>query len=242
VKKKNLSIEITKNDLCSEQKAEMWNIYKQYYQLDKDAFMDRFNDSNYYALYKVGDELVGFTGLKIHEAKIQRKKVLLIWCGHAAVLKAQRGKRWFTRMGFILVAKYWKPLLLGRIWFWTGALSYRSYLIFARSMQEYYPNVNNAMPSLAQCVRDHIGAYYYGDHYFPTTGTVKRNSKTVIDQSVSIKKQDLSNPQIAFYNKVNPLWSKGHGLITFAPITIKNMLLVALRGMQKRRKQRLALA
>lgn len=233
--KPNITVSLTTNDLSLEIKEAMWDVYRPYYSYDKETFFSRFHKNNHYALYSNSHtgELVGFTGLRINEAKINGKKTLLIYFGQTIVSSACRGKSLIQKTGIQLIARYWRQILTGRAWFWADALSYKAYLVFAKSMKEYYPTYKCEMPEAAQYVVDFIGETHYGDNYCRETGTVKKTIKYVADPSVTIRSKDQEDPDVAFYAKANPRSDEGHGLITFTPISLSNIYYLFSREAKK---------
>lgn len=214
---------ITDNNLSESTKEAMWNIYHHYYHYDKDSFMARIKRNNYYSFYVHNDELVGFTGLKIDDAKVNSKNIFLIYFGQTIILNDFRGKSLIPLTGFKLFMMFWKKFLFSEMYFWADTLCYKPYLVFAKTLDEYYPSYQQATPKSVKSVIDYIGRTHYQDSYDATTGTVRKDINLVRDPSSVITAYDRLDPDIRFYEEANPDHPQGRGLITLGPGNAKNV-------------------
>ena len=230
---------IRSNQFSVQEKEAMWGIYQHYYRYSKAYFMERLGQQDQFVLLKHGDQLVGFTGMKIRKVKIAGKWRRLIYFGQAVLHPSARGKSLLSAAAFLLCWKYWQDLLLGRICFWCDALSYKSYLLFAKSVESYYPSYQQQTPPAIDAVIQYIGESHYTDSFCRQTGTVQKPQNYLDDPTVLVCPQDLADPDISYYIRQNPGYQKGNGLITVAPITYKDLYMLAGRflrkGWQKRR-------
>ncbi|MDP5171255.1 MAG: hypothetical protein NWR72_13505, partial [Bacteroidia bacterium] len=166
-----ITVSITPNQLTESQIATMWQIYQKYYQYTQESFVARTSQSTHFAFYHDGEELVGFTGLRLNESQIGGKPHAFIYFGQTVLEKAYRGRSLLQATGTKLVLKYARFLLTGKVFWWCDALTYRSYLAFARSVSEYYPSRHNPLPPQIREVFDHLGETYYADTYQRATCT-----------------------------------------------------------------------
>ena len=219
--------------LSHSQKEEMWGIYKNYYHYSRAYFMERMKKSTHFSLYLNDGKIGGFTGLRINNFKACRKNNLLIYFGQTVIAHELRGKSLIPVTGFKLILKYWKTLLTSEAWFWYDALSYKAYLVSAKTLTEYYPSCHLKTPIKTKVLMDTVGRHYYADNYCPKTGTVSKASNYLNDATVNIFENDLKDREIAFFAKANPGYKLGHGLLTFAPINWTNIKLLANRFLKK---------
>ncbi|MEM7371426.1 MAG: hypothetical protein AAF587_22620 [Bacteroidota bacterium] len=218
-----IRITLTNNCISKATKDQMWDMYQPYYSYKKSSFLARFDKNTHYALYHKGEELVGFTGIRINEVKIDGKEQLLIYFGQTVVTHACRGKNLIQRTGMQLIRTYWKHIVFSNAWFWADALSYKAYMVFAKSLNEFYPTRQYATPESVKSVIDFIGSVHYHGTYCAETGTVRKDVKYVTDPSSVIRPEDQQHPDIAFFATANPKSKEGHGLITLAPISGANV-------------------
>ncbi len=218
------SIRITSNHLTETQKERMWSIYKHFYHYPKSHFLSRIESNTHYAFYFRGQDIVGFTGLRINTIQQGRTSNLLMYFGQTIIQPAYRGNALILRTGFILIRKFWKAFFRGKVYFWADAITYKAYLVFARCLATYYPSYQSKTPETVSALIDQLGQQYYGENFNPASGTVTKSVHYVNDRSVTIHEQDLQDPDIRFYADTNQQHAKGHGLITIAPANVRNVL------------------
>lgn len=233
MKRANLTVVLKPNNLTEAQKVEMWNVYQKYYHYSKESFMERIPKNTHYSFYYDGNKLIGFTGLRINHLKVEGKKRLLMYFGQTVVEQAYRGNSLIQTTGFKLCLKYFKEILSRQAYFWADALTYRAYLVFAKTLENFYPARAEATPSSTQNLMDHIGNLHYGDTYDLTTGTIIKSEKFVNDMSVAINAKAMEDPDIAFYAQANPTSNEGNGLLVMAPVNWKNLKKIVGRAIDK---------
>ncbi|MEL6863470.1 MAG: hypothetical protein AAFP19_03580 [Bacteroidota bacterium] len=214
---------ISSPSLSEAHRAAMWRVYHQYYHYSQRAFMQRINNNNYFAMYHIKGELIGFSGLRINRVHVAGKSRLLIYFGQTIIEKAYRGQSIIPITGAKLCAKYFWELISGKVYFWADALSYKAYLVFAKTLEEYYPNYQSPNTEEINALIDHIGQQFYANSYCPKSQTVKKTKRLVNDATANIYPSDLKDEDIRFYLKANPACRQGHGLITIAPVNRKNI-------------------
>lgn len=222
MKKAKITVSIVSNELSPAVKEEMWNVYHKYYDYSKAYFMQRMEKNNFYSLYKNGEEIVGFTGLRIDRTSVNGRKRLLIYFGQTIIDTEHRGKSLIPTTGAKLCLKYWPEMLTSKTYFWADCLTYKAYLVFAKTLEVYYPSYKNEKCQDVEAVIDFIGETHYRDTYCRATGTVQKESVVVSDPNIKIPHKYRQDPDINFYVASNPLFMEGHGLITLGPVTWKN--------------------
>ena len=214
-------------------KEEMWALYSKYYNYTRHSFFERILKNNHYALYIHQGRIVGFTGLRIQKIKQGLTRNLMIYFGQTVMESGYRGKSVFPFTGAKLLKKYASYLLFGRVYFWCDALTYKPYLIFAKTLNNFYPSHKEVMSPKIINLRNHLGRMHYGEAFCTESGIVHKTQKLVNDPSVSIKPEDLYDPDIHYYLQCNPGYKEGHGLLTMAPVSFVNLLLIIERAIRK---------
>ena len=210
-------------------KEEMWQVYRDFYSYTRESFMNRIAKNNYYALYRKGEKIVGFTGLRINEFKVESEKYFTIYFGQTVIDPMYRGSNLIQKTGIKLSLKFFNKLVSCKSFFWADALTYRSYLVFAKTLKEYYPTFQSEMPKNVRNLRDFIGKTYYPDSFCKKTGTVKKDQNLVADPSAVIQEKYMIDPDIAFFAKTNKHHAEGHGLLTLAPINVTNLMKITTK-------------
>lgn len=147
----------------------------------------------------------------------------MMYFGQTVVDAKYRGKSLIQKTGSKLCMKYFLSLLTSKAYFWCDALSYKPYLVFAKSLDEYYPSYKEETPADTQDLMNCLGAMNYGASYHAKSGTIIKEKTLVADTTVKIREQDLSDPDIRFYAQANQMLNQGHGLLTFAPANSRNL-------------------
>ena len=124
-------------------------------------------------------------------------------------------------------------------YFWADALTFKAYLVFTKSLEEFYPTRQQENPEHIQKVIDHIGRENYGASYNIGLGTVCKDQVLVNDPCVHIPLKYQDDPDIRFYTQANPGYTQGHGLIALAPLSGTNFMKLANRLMMKAAKSSL---
>ena len=224
IKNSRISVDLNKNNVSDAIIEQMWGLYQQYYYYEKRAFINRIKDYDYLALFKQKAELVGFIGIKVDRPNLDGQQYLLMRFGQAVIQQTHRGKSLIPITSLKLCCLLWKDLLKRKLYFWADNISYKSYLVFAKTAEEFYPTYKTAMPSAIKSLIDFIGENRYPDTYDKATGTVRKNSKVVSDASCTVCHKYLQDSDIQYYVTANQGYEQGHGLITVAPVNKKNLL------------------
>ncbi|MEZ4953980.1 MAG: hypothetical protein R2825_10440 [Saprospiraceae bacterium] len=230
---KTLVTIVKQQALTEAQKEEMWHVYKHYYHYSKIYFMERINQNTHFSLYLNNGKIGGFTGLRINTFKVGNRAQFLIYFGQTVISYQLRGQSLIPTTCFKLIVKYWKELLNSLAWFWYDALSYKAYLVSAKTAAEYYPTYKCPIPNQVKILMDKVGQYYYAENYQPDSGIVKKAINYLKDATVKIYESDLKDADIAFYARANPGHEQGHGLLTFSPINWENILMIAKRNLHR---------
>lgn len=238
--KAKITVAITDNEFPQHIKDQMWELYHRYYHYTREYFMERINRNNYFAFYKVDGRIVGFTGLRINRTEVSGKECLLIYVGQTIIDQAYRGNALIPRTVVKLCLRYWKDLLKGRMYFWADALTYKAYLVFAKTAAEYYPSYRSETPEYIRQLIRFVGEEYYEDAFCTETGTVQKNTVYVNDPSTHIDPATETDPDVLFYRAANPKYLDGHGLITITPLHLKTYYLTVAKCVKKALQGRLA--
>ena len=206
-KTKKIDITILPNDLSSGLIDEMWALYKNYYHNTKEEFLYKMSKNNYYSFYTNNAKIVGFTGLRINQMNVNAKKVFLMYFGETVIERPFRGKSLIPLTGFKLCVKFAKQILSSRSFFWAETLTYKAYLLFAKTLDTYFPSRKEKTPKEIKELMNQIGKIYYNSSYIEESGVVKKATKLVKDPSSEINVKTLSDPDVSFFaSPVLPLF------------------------------------
>jgi hypothetical protein len=231
--KSEIKVTIRDNNLSQAVKEEMWEVYRHYYFYDKEYFMQRITKNNFYSFYTVNDKIVGFTGLRIDRTFLDGRNRLMVYFGQTVVHRDYRGKSLLPITAAKLLMRYWKDLLFSKIYFWADALTYKAYLVFAKTVDEMYPSWKRPMTPTIKALVDFLGKQHYGDTYCSATGTVQKAQVLVNDTTTQIPLPYAEDNDIRYYQEANPKFRQGHGLITISPMNRRNVQMIMKRFVKK---------
>lgn len=214
-------------------KQEMLDLYATYYEVEEEKFFTRFESNNYYALYMDGDRIVGFTGIRLKDVALSTRTVQTIYLGQTVLCADFRGRSRLPRTCTLLIARAFVKNPLRPIFVWCDSLTYKPYLLFANSLQEFYPSRHQPTEGEAKELMDHLGAYYYGDSYDSETGTVYKAQNVISDFTAIITPEKRQHPDIQFFVEANPNHFLGHGLLTLTPMHWKNFAFLVKKCIRK---------
>lgn len=145
----------------------------------------------------------------------------------------------------IVAREYWGDSLLSRLWsqtifaaadlikashpatrvFWYLICSgYRTFRFLPVFFREYWPNMCAPTPAFQQKILDTLGTQKFGEQYKRESGVVRLSSAAPLRRGVSdITAQRLSDPQVAFFVRMNPGHVCGDELACLTEIIHSNL-------------------
>lgn len=232
-KKDKIKVSIQKNELTASTISEMWQLYQNCYNCDYPTFIRKLETCDYISFYKKAGQIVGFICIEAVRQRLQRRNYLLLRFGQVIIGKEHRGKSLIPITGAKLGRLFWKDFLFGHTFFWADALTFKSYLVFAKTLTEFYPSYRQPTPYSVKDLIDFIGTNRYGKDYNPALGTVYKHFKFVNDYTTEVQPKYIADKDIQFFTSVNARHREGHGLITIAPASLKNLSLLVKRYVKK---------
>ena len=203
----------------------LWSVFQESYDLSFEDFLKKQQSLDRYAIYlNQEQQIVGYTGIRDHSFVTGNKKYRTIYFGQTIIKSEYRKKNLIQKTVVKLFSQHFLSLRRSKLFIWNDSLSYRPYLIMAKNLKCYYPSANVQHQKEHIEIRDILGEKYYGASYCSKTGTVQKNKTILKEKELTLSNKDLSNPHIQFFISKNPNFVKGHGLITFCPATMNNLL------------------
>lgn len=228
--------------LTSEQLDELWTLYAPHHNFTREAFEDRLKKGmTYVTRYRdfTSGILVGMTAIRVEKTILTSGiKVHTVYSGMSYIEPPYRGLRLLPRT----LGHYGTKLKLrhpfGNVYLWSDAISYKPYVVSARSTKELYPSRKGETPAHIREFIQWVGKRYYGDAFDPETGTVRKTSNRLKDHVAPITEKELEDPDIRFYAENNPFYQRGDGLINVIPLSWENLSTSFFKALTKRWKKR----
>lgn len=231
--KRSVQVSIVTNELSPTVREEMWEVYRHYYHYDKAYFMARIARNNYYSFYRHAGRLVGFTGLRINRTSLGGGRQFMVYFGQTVIEDAYRGLSLIPQTGVKICQRFWKDILRSKVYFWADALTYKAYLVFAKSVPEMYPSFREETPAEIKTIRDYLGKTHYAETFDVETGTIQKETVWVNDTTMMIPQRYQQDSDIRFFVSANPQYKEGHGLLTIAPMHRRNISSLIVRQVKK---------
>lgn len=229
-------------DLSAAKLQELWDIYSPHHNTERAEFEARITQKmDFVTCYqnKKTGELLGMTAVRMDTVTLSDgTKVYTVYSGMSYISPACRGMRLLPRT----LARYGTRLKLrhpfGNVWLWSDAISYKPYVLSARSARTLYPSRNTETPPRVKEFMDWVGTKYYGTQYNAKMGTVRKAFNRLKDHVAPITEKELADPDIRFFAERNPGYQNGDGLLNVIPLSWGNMATSTLRAIQKSIKKR----
>ena len=217
----------TVDSFTSEENENLWSLIRKSYNTSFDEFLEKQQTLDQYALYYSEDkQLIGFTGIRDHGFRVNKQKYRAIYFGQTVIDTNFRGKKLIQNTVVKLLLRHFMRFKRAKLIVWNDSISYRPYLVMAKNLKSYYPRMEIAPKEEAEHlqIRDVLGNHYYHADYCEKTGTVRKNKSTLEASELVLSEKDMAKPHIHYYVSKNPNFVEGHGLITFCPATMSNLL------------------
>jgi hypothetical protein len=203
----------------------LYAIFKKSYDIDYQEFLEKHSSLDKYAVYKDAEEnIIGFTGIRDCSFNIKKQRYRAVYFGQTFIEEQFRGKKLIQFTVIKLLISHYISFKRSKLIVWNDSLSYRPYLVMAKSLKYYYPNKDRKSDEIDLKIRDKLGEEYYPGSYCNKTGTVMKSRTVLKTKELHVSEKDLTDPDIKYYIDKNPNYIKGYGLITFCYASIKNLI------------------
>ncbi len=164
-------------------------------------------------------------GLDIYRVAWQSRTRIIVFTSSVVTDERFRGRNLVLRTGLrvLLREKLRRPL--ARAYWLFDTFSYKSYLVLARNLREFWPRRDRAVPPDTLAFIHRLASDRYGADWNRETGIVRRSGdKRLRPTTAPIDGASLSDPDIRFFETANPGHRAGDMLVCLAPLTAGNLL------------------
>lgn len=222
--------------LSADELDEIWELTERYVDTPRAHYERKLLALPEVSLWRTrGGVLVGLAGLDVYPVAWQARTRIVIFTSSVVTDERFRGRNLVLRTGLRLLwrAKLHRPLAAA-YWFFD-TFSYKSYLVLARNLREFWPRRARATPPDTLAFIDRLASERYGPDWNRDTGVVRRSGdKRLHAATAPIDSALLSDPDVGFFEAANPGHREGDMLVCLAPLTAGNLLgaiaRVAARG------------
>ena len=171
-------------------------------------------------------DYIGYHGIHLFENKVPGGSIVAVFRAEAGLLPEFRGKHSTLCLSYYEFVRY-KLLHPFRKTYYLGMLVHpSSYHLLAMYCPEIYPNINQTTTKeTTELMRLLAG-------FFKETKVIQENP-FILDVGWKVHETEeeksywlnCQKEDVRFFLRINPNYHDGHGLLTLAPLTVKNLIL-----------------
>ncbi|HEU5442290.1 MAG TPA: hypothetical protein VFU61_00600 [Steroidobacteraceae bacterium] len=205
---------------------EIWALTERYVDTSRAYYERKLLDLPEVSLWRArGGALVGLAGLDVYRVAWRARIRVIVFTSSVVTDERFRGRNLVLRTGLrvLLRAKLRRPLAPA---YWLfDTFSYKSYLVLARNLREFWPRRDRAVPPDTLAFIHRLASDRYGPDWNRETGIVRRSGdKRLRPATAPIDGALLSDPDIRFFEAANPGHREGDMLVCLAPLTAGNLI------------------
>ena len=196
----------------------------------EELFLHDLSRKDEVLMVRNGEELVGFTTLRVFETEWRGMPARVVYSGDTVVAREHWGQQalafdWITRMGALKRERPGMPLY----WFLLvkGHRTFRYLPLFTQSFYPHWQVDRSDLKPLA----DALALEMFPDDYNPATGVVEfRESRGHLKSEIALPpSRDQEREEVRFFLERNPGFVRGHELVCVCEIETRNMKPLTLR-------------
>jgi hypothetical protein len=213
----------------------MASLYLANYEASSEAlFFDDLSRKDEVLLLRSGDEIVGFTTVRVFDRAWRGRRIRVVYSGDTIVDRAHWGQQalsfaWIVRMGALKreapeVPLYWLLLV-------KGHRTFRYLPVFGKSFHPHWSDDRSDLRELA----DSLASEMFPDDYNPATGVVEfdQSRGQLVPEIAQPTPAELDREGVRFFLERNPGFERGHELVCVCEVEEHNMKPLTLRLFRK---------
>ena len=220
---------------------EIWAFYRRFVDRSKAPFLDGVRRTEKVVLGREGHggPLRAFVAVSMLDLRHGGATYGVMHGAWAAIDPAFRGGHLLHWVGLATFLNYKSRHPLRRTYVAIMASTYKSYLLMARNLAEFWPNRHAPTPAREADLLDTTMRRIASADWDREAGVVRRYGQLRYREGVVADEGDQGDPDVVFYAARNARQPEGDSLACLAPLSFKNWSFVASRAV-RRTGQRLA--
>jgi hypothetical protein len=214
-------------DLPDEVRDRMWELVSPAVQTGRPTFERGLTNMDEVWVLDVGGRVMGFGGVRHFYPVWQGSTQCVIFTGRVFLERSMRGANVLPPIGFRYFMRHRAKHPLQRTYWMFGAGSYKSYLLLPHNFEIYWPRPGATLPERECAVLDSVARSLGNPLYDPTTGIMSHPDLVYLDGNIERDLEAHSDPDVAFYARMNPGQARGDDLMCLCPLDARNWLAVA---------------
>ncbi|HEV2443018.1 MAG TPA: hypothetical protein VGT07_10895 [Steroidobacteraceae bacterium] len=220
-----ISIRPTRS-LSAEELDEIWELTERYVDTPRPHYERKLLALPEVSLWRArGRTLIGLAGLDVYPVAWQARTRVVIFTSSVVTDERFRGRNLVLRTGLRVLAREKLRRPLAAAYWFFDTFSYKSYLVLARNLREFWPRRDRPIPPDTLAFIDRLASDRYGSDWNRDTGVVRRSGdKRLRAATAPVDGALLSDPDVNFFEAANPGHREGDMLVCLAPLTAGNLL------------------
>ncbi|MGH8181431.1 MAG: hypothetical protein ACRETR_10695 [Steroidobacteraceae bacterium] len=205
---------------------EIWALTERYVATPRAHYEEKLLALPEVSLWRARDgALVGLAGLDAYPVAWRGWTRTVIFTSSVVTDERFRGRNLVLRTGLqVLLRETLRRPWATAYWFFD-TFSYKSYLVLARNLREFWPRRDRATPPDVLAFIDELASKRYGADWNRETGVVRRSGyKRLLPGTAPVDGTISSDPDVSFFEAANPGHREGDMLVCLAPLTARNLL------------------
>lgn len=214
------------SSLTSAELEEIWTLTQRYIDTPRPHYETKLLALPEIGLWRVrGGGLAGLVSLDVHPVVWHGRTRIIIFTSSVVADERFRGRNLVLRTGLRLLLREKLRRPLAPAYWLFDTFSYKSYLLMARNLREFWPHREHRTPADIALFIDKLASERYGPDWNSGTGVVRRSGvKQLRAQTAPIEGALRSDPDVSFFAAANPGHREGDMLVCLAPLTASNLL------------------
>jgi hypothetical protein len=203
---------------------EIWGLTERYVDTSREHYEAKLLMLPEVGLWRVrGGELVGLVSLRVHTVRWEGRTRIIIFTSNVVADERFRGRNLVLKIGLRVFAREKLRRPFAPAYWFFDTFSYKSYLILARNLGEYWPRRDQPTPPGTFAFIDKLATEHYGSDWNRDRGIVRRSGhKQLRPDTAPIDGKLLSDPDVSYFEAANPGHREGDMLVCLAPLTLRN--------------------
>lgn len=232
-----VDIELRSSDsLTPHELDEIWAVTDRYVETSRPDFEAKLRALPEVALWRADNGiLIGLVSLDIYRVRCDGRTSIIFFTSSVVIDAQFRGSNALSRTGMkVFLRETLRRPWLPAYWFFDS-FSYKSYVILTRNLAEFWPRRDREMPMDVARFIDFLARRRYGDDWSPETGVVHHSGKKRLrPETAPLDARLLADPDVRFFNTMNPGHRDGDMLVCLVPLRIRNLLAIVAHAITRR--------
>jgi hypothetical protein len=231
-----IDITLRRSDsLTGRELDEIWALTDRYVETDRAIYEHKLRALPEVGLWRTrAGELAGLVSLDVYRVDWKGRRRVVFFTSSVVIDERFRGRNLVLQTGVRAYLREKMRHPLEPAYWLFDTFSYKSYLLLPRNLAEYWPRRDAETPPAIARFMDRLARERYGEAWSPATGVVRHGKKRLRPTTAPIDSALSNDPDVQFFDRVNPGHRDGDMLVCLVPLSIASFLRPWGRSVVKR--------